>query len=247
MNMPAVKQGEALAVAGHNNPPTPFDEIREEIDGLYLEAKNWLDGSGVNTEADANGVSKLLDMLRQAEKKADKMRVDEKKPHDDAGKAVQAKFKPLLDCASRAIDVCKGALTPYLRKQEEARQEAAKIAREEAEAAERAAQAAFAASGPSDLEMREEAERLAEAAKGAAAAANRIEKERAQAKGGARAVSLRTTYRAEITDQQAFARWAWINCRADLDEFLETLAKRFAKSGVNAPPGITIHEDQGAV
>lgn len=237
----------AVAEAGHNNPPTPFDEIREEIDGLYLEAKNWLDGGGVSSETEATGVSKLLDMLRQAEKKADKLRVEEKKPHDDAAKAVQARFKPLLDNASRAIDVCKGALTPWLRKQEQERLERARIAKEEADAAELAAQKAFAASSVADLEMREQAELLAETAAAALKTANRLEKERPQAKGGARAVSLRSTYRAEITDQQAFARWAWVNCRQDLDEFFEGLAKRFAKAGVATPPGLTIHEDKEAV
>lgn len=235
----------AVAEVGHNNPPTPFDDIREEIDGLYTEAKNWLDGGGVNSETDATNVSKLLDLLRQAEKKADKLRVDEKKPHDDAGKAVQAKFKPLLDSASRAIDVCKGALTPWLRKQEEARQEAARIAREEAEAAECAAQAAFAASGPSDLEMREEAERLAAEAKSANLAANRLEKDKAQAKGGARAVSLRTTYHAEIVGQTDFARFVWQRYPNEID--WQAIADRLVRAGVRDMPGVNVKSVQEAV
>src|SRR3546814_6319433 len=45
----------------------------------------------------ADAVGKLLDMIRQAKKAADEQRVIEKKPYDDAAKAVQTKYKPLID------------------------------------------------------------------------------------------------------------------------------------------------------
>ena len=43
----------ALATIGHNSEPMPFRQSREEIEGLFAEASNWLDGSGVTTDADA--------------------------------------------------------------------------------------------------------------------------------------------------------------------------------------------------
>jgi len=71
-------------------------------------------------------------------KLADENRKEEKRPHDDAAKVVQSKWKPILDRAALAIDVCKKALTPYLaekeRKQalvaEAARRELARLARD---------------------------------------------------------------------------------------------------------------------
>lgn len=234
------------AVIG-DNAPTPFDLLSEQIENLRVEAGNWLDGAGVTTEADAENVSKLLDLTRKAQKEADSARVTEKKPHDDAAKAVQAKWKPLIDRCDIITDTAKKALTPYLRRVEAAKQEAARIAREEAEAAERAAQAAFAQSGPTDIEMREEAERLAKAAKSAEALASKMEKDKAHATGGDRAIGLRTSYRAEVTDMTEFARWAWVNLRDDIEAaLLEIARKKFSRAAVTPPPGITIHEERNA-
>ena len=79
-----------LAAIGHNNPPepTPFDLSKAEIESLYMEAKNWLDGEGVTTEAQAEAVSKLIDLLRKAEKAAEK--VEEAKVEEPAAEASEA-------------------------------------------------------------------------------------------------------------------------------------------------------------
>src|SRR3546814_17507768 len=53
-------------------------------------------------------------MIRQAKKAADEQRVIEKKPHDDAAKAVQTKYKPLIDKCELAASVAKKALVPWL-------------------------------------------------------------------------------------------------------------------------------------
>ena len=74
-----------------------------------------------------------------------------------------------------------------------------------------------------------------------------MEKSKAHATGGSRAIGLRTSYRAEVTDMTAFARWAWVNLRAEIEEaMIEIARKRFSRSGVSAPPGITIHEERTA-
>src|SRR5690606_21984819 len=103
-----------------------------------------------------------------------------------------------------------------------------------------------ARSGVGDLEAREEAERLAEAAESAAREASRAAKSKAQAKGGARAVSLRTSYRASITDMQAFARYVWLNHRDEHETFLAALAQRLVNSKQREIPGVEIHEERTA-
>lgn len=235
--------GEALPPRNHNNPPSsPFEERAAAITDLYDEARNWLDEKGVQSQADADGVSKLLDMLRREAKAADEARKEEKRPHDEAAKAVQAKWKPVLDKAELAQRVCKDALTPFLRRQDEERRKAEEEARRQAEAAEIAAQQAFERSGVSDLEAREEAEKLAAAAKAAEAEARKAGKQKAHAKGGSRAVGLRTSYRAEITDLRAFAGFVWSNHQQELTEFLGGIASRLVRNGFRDIPGVTVHE-----
>jgi len=231
---------------GHNNPPSPFDEAEAEIGGLYDEAKHWLDGSGVATDADADGVGKLLDMLRKAEKRADDLRKEEKRPHDDAARAVQTKWKPILDRVTLAIDACKKALAPYLAKKEAAQRIEAEARRREAEEAETAAREAFATTRPDDLEGREQAERQAELAKDLTKQAARVAKAKPQAKGGVRAIGLRTYYRAEVSDPNAFAKYVWANHRDDLNAFLAELAQRLVDGKQRDIPGVTVHEDKRA-
>jgi hypothetical protein len=237
---------QTAAPIGHNNPPTPFDESAEEIGSLYEEAKHWLDGVGVQSDADAEGIAKLLDLLRKAEKRADALRKEEKRPHDDAAKAVQDKWKPVLDRASLAADVCKKALTPYLAKKDAEQRAEAEARRREAEEAERAARAAFAATPVTDLAGREQAEMAHELAKDLGKQAARAAKVTATAKGGARAVSLRTRHRAEVTDPGAFAKYVWQHHRAALVEFLATLAQRLVDGKTRDIPGVTIHEEKSA-
>ena len=224
---------------------TPFDIARDEINDLYDEARNFLDGT-IETQEQADAIGRLLEMIRKAHKTAEAGRKDEKRPHDEAGFAVQEKWKPIITKANLAADTCKQSLTPFLQAQARAQAEKERIAREEAEAAERAAQDAFARSGVGDLEAREEAERLAKAAESASRDASRAAKVKAQAKGGARAVSLRSSYRASITDMQAFARYVWLNHRNEHETFLAALAQRLVNSKQREIPGVEIHEERTA-
>ena len=246
----------AAPAMGHNGGPalTPFEVSRDEIDALCAEARHWLDAGGVKSQGDADGVSKLLDLLRKAIKRADERRVAEAKPHDDAKAEIQARYGALIQDnksgkgrAVLAVEVCKAALTPWLERQEAEKRAAAEAARREADEQARQAALALQLSKPSDIEEREHAEDLAQDARKAEAAAGRAENDRAAARGGSRAVTLRTTYRAEVTDETAFARWAWANCRADLSAALAAIASRQVAAGIRAIPGVAIHEERKAV
>lgn len=235
------------AVIGANNPPSPFDEVSAAVEDLREEAGHWLDGGAVSSQDEADAIAKLLDAIRRAEKRADAARIEEKRPHDEAAKAVQAKYKPLLDRCGMIAAACKKALTPWLEMVEAEKRAAAEAARRGAEAKAEEARAALRAAADADLAAREEAEALVREAKAAATAATRAEGDTAKAAGGARAVSLRTVLRSEVTDMRAFAAWAWTHRRGDVDEMFTDLAARLVREGVRAIPGIDIIEERRAV
>lgn len=239
----------APAPMGHNQPPpmTPFEEVETEIFGLFDEAKHWLDGQGVASEEDATGVAKLLDMIRKAEKRADEARKVEAKPFDDGKAEVQERYKPLLTRCKLAADAAKKALAPWLERAEAEKRAIAEAARREADEKARTAQEALRASAATDLDAREHAEALLRDARAAEKAASKAEHDKAGAKGGARAVTLRTTYRAEVTDANAFARFVWAEHRDDLTAFLATLANRLVGSGLRSLPGVVVHEERTAI
>lgn len=237
---------------GDNNPPSPFDEIKQQIEDLHLEAKNWLDGTGVQTEDDAEGVSRLLDELRKAMKAADELRKEEVKPHDEAKKAVQERYAPLIaDTKSQrgiavlAIDACKKALAPYLTRKEEERRAEAEKARKEAEEKANAAREAMQASSATDIEQREAAETMLQDAKRAEAAAKRVESSKTHATGGGRAVGLRTSYAPELVDGTAAARHYWQNNRAEMEAALMDMARKDVRAGKREIPGFKINEIKG--
>lgn len=234
---------------GDNNPPAddPFPAFHVHIGDLFDEAKNFLDGEGIKSDAEAEAVSKLLDLIRSAGKDADRARIAEKKPHDEAAKAVQAKWNPLLDRAALAVDTCKHVLAPWLRKKEDEQRAAAEAARAQALAASEAAQAAMRGADATDLTAREQAEALVKAAKQAEATAAHAEKARPQATGGARATTLRTTYRPElISARQALAHYATTNPEA-IKACLQALAETDVREGKRSLPGFVIHEDRSVV
>ncbi len=236
------------AGVGHNNPPVdPFDAFDTHLGDLFLEARNFLDGAGVNSEPEAEAVSKLLDMIRTAAKDADKARAAEKKPYDDAGKVIQAKWKPLLDRAELAVDTCKRALGPWLRKQQEAAQAAAEAARLEADAKAAEAAEAMRATDVTDLAGREQAEALVEAAKLAERDAARAEKVRPQATGGARATTLRSYWRAELTDASAALRHYVATDPDAIKACLLGLAETDVRAGKRSIPGVAAIEEQRVV
>lgn len=241
---------------GHNNPPveiepTPFEMSEVEIGDLYAEAKNWLDGEPVTTQAQADGLSKLIDDLRSAANLADNRRVAEKKPLDEAAAEIQARYNPLIEenkkanrygKAYLAINMAKQALAPYLQKLEDEKQAAAKKAREEADAKMKAAQDALRASQVADLEKREAAEALIREAEKAETAATKAENSKAHATGGTRAIGLRSVWRAEMTDARAAAAHYWVTRREDVDAFFQGLADADVRAGKREIPGFMIAE-----
>ena len=239
---PRVRQGD-------NNPPKddPFEAFTAHIGDLFAEASNFLDGAAIRSDGEADQVSRLLEMIRTAARDADKARAAEKKPHDDAGKAVQAKWKPLLDRAELAVTTCKRALAPWLQAKEAAASAAAEVARAEAEAKARKAAEAMRATTLADLAGREEAEALVKDAKAAEAAASRAEKARPQASGDTRAVTLRTSYRPELANASEALKHYVAREPEAIKACLLQLAQADVRRGVRTIPGFNVLAEQSVV
>jgi len=233
---------------------TPFDLIEESANDLLTEARNWADGVPVETQAQADDVSRLIDELRKVAKAADDARKDEVKPFDEAKAKVQAKYAPLFaDPKTKtpgrvftAIDALKAALTPYLRKLDEAKREAERTAREEAEAKMREAQEAARAAAASDLAAREDAEAKIAEAKAAEAAVAAAARDKAHASGGERAMGLRTRHVGTITDLNAAAAFYWRQDAAPFRDLVQRLVDADVRAGRrgDAIPGVAIVEER---
>lgn len=233
------------AIIGANNPPAdPFDAFAAHIEDLFAEASNFLDGTGVENEGQASAVAVLMDQLRKAAKDADKARAEEKRPHDDAAKAVQAKWKPLLDKADLATTTAKKALAPWLQKLEDEKRAAAEAAR--AEADRKAAEAAEAVRQAQSLDLaaQAQAEALLKDAKRSEAAANKAANDKAHAHGGARAAHLRSYWTAVLTDPRT-ALGHYVATRPDdIKTFLLKLATEDVAAGKRTVPGFSITEER---
>lgn len=230
---------------GHNNPPAdPFEAFNAHIGDLFEEAKHHLDGEGVTTPGQADAVAALMDQLRTAAKDADKARAEEKKPHDDAAKAVQAKWKPILERADLATKTCKDALAPWLRKLEDEKRAAAEAAQREAQAKAAEAAEAMRQAQATDLEARERAEAMLADAKRAEATATKAANDKAHAKGGARAAHLRSYWTPVLTDPSAALRHYVTTNPEAVKAFLLDLAVKDVASGKRQVPGFEITEER---
>ncbi|MFK4871623.1 hypothetical protein [Novosphingobium sp. ZW T3_23] len=223
-----------MTTAGHNNPPAE-EAFGLHIDELFSLLSDTLAGGPVETDEQEAAIDALSKDFLKAKQDADKARAAEKKPHDDAAKAVQTKWKPIVDKASRGQGACNDALTPYRVAKQRAKEEAARKAREEAEERQRKAQEALRQS--EDLEQRFEAEQDLEAAKKLNAVANKIDRG---------ATGLRTLWTAEITNRDDALRHYLRQQPEAFIALIRELADRDARGARPQVPGVTYHEQKKA-
>jgi hypothetical protein len=248
---------EAMAGLGHNGgpEPTPFEAIKLHIESLYMEAKNWADGTPIETQEQADKVSFLLDELRKAEAVAEDERDKEKRPLDEKVKEIQGRYNPLTadtktmkGLSTKAKAACKSALAPFLKRLDDERAERLRLANEAA--ATKAAEAAQALrdARPDDLAAQEAAEAVVTDAKAAGRAAAKIGNTTAGAFGGSRAVTLRTYYEPEITDLTLALRHFYGENPEAFRPVAQKLAEDAVRSGKRSGiPGVTVREDRRPV
>ncbi len=251
---------EVAAGLGHNMPPeatqpepSPFDAVRIHIEGLIEEAKPYLTGAEITTDAQATEIKRLKDEIKLAEKAADDARKLENVPYDDGKAEIQAKYAPLIADTKKvkgktvlAIETLNAVLTPYLRKKErEAEEEAARKRKEADDLAVAAAAAVRESAG--DLEAREEAEELVTAASIANADANRAATAKVHVKGGGRAEGLRSHWVATLTDRKAALLHYIQDWPPEIIAALQILADTDVRAGKRQIPGFEVFDDRRAV
>ena len=240
------------AALGGNMPPepvepTPYETVKRQIEDLYQQAADYLDGEPIATQGQADDVSKLKNMIREVMDVADAHRKAEKAPHDIAIAEIQERYNALIGETKKitgkavlAVKACNDALAPWLRKQAAEQEAAAKAAREEADRQREAAQAAIRAADTVNLAEREAAEQLVRDAAEAERAANAAAKAKPKAGNYGRAAHLRTYHDAVLTDRRLFARWCWEHDTTAMDEYLARRAQELVNAGQRSIPGVDV-------
>ncbi|MEP0147104.1 hypothetical protein [Pseudophaeobacter sp.] len=244
--------------SGHNNPPHFDAEKVANLDqaavGFLDTAGTWIEGGEIKSDDQAELLNDFIVGIKKRVATTEEARKADKKPHDDAGKAVQAAYKPITTKLEAAKTKVTPLLTAWLEKKEAAKQveiqrqqEEARKAQQEADRKAAAAASRNDISGEIDADAaKDKADQLAKEAERAAKTKTNV----GSATGGGRSATLRTTLRAEISNSRAaFMRYAEA---PELLECLRTLAEREARAKGFDPdkdtiPGVTIHKDRKAV
>ena len=234
-----------MSEIGHNNPPAAV-AYSAQIQELESEIEGYLTGADITQQAQADDLGALLGKMDDARKAAEVALKAERKPHQDAVKALGDEYKPALDKAARCLDVGKAALGKWRRHLEaEAAKRAAEL-RAEQQRLEDQARAALQASG-TDLEARAEAEELAEQAKTHAIAAKVVAKQPVgTAKLGGRSLRFVKRYQAGVDHakiDEAIA-WAW---ERDFGRIWASLRPTIEAMAVDAAKAVDAGEGQHVV
>ncbi|NZD50517.1 hypothetical protein [Rhizobium leguminosarum] len=230
----------AIATVGHNQ--SPFDAIKREIEDLFDTAKSFADGEPIDSPELAAVITELHDRIHECGKRAEDLRVAEKKPIDDQIAAIQSKFYPLIGNTKAGKgkvvlgkEACQELLTPWrTRVAAEKAAEAAAIALAAAEATRIATAAIHASSG--NLAAREEAEELLADAKKLEKTAKRADKAATVGTG------LRTVWDVTLVDEEAAMDWLWARAKAEVLAVAQKNAEEQVRAGVRSVPGFSVVE-----
>lgn len=229
---------------GHNNPPEPIDTLAEKL-ALF---KAGAEAFGQITDDNAQEARDHVGYGVKLAKEIDGQRDTEKRPHLEAGRAVDAAYKPLLETTEAVQKALKAKLQAFVVARENEARRVAEEARRKAEEAERAAREAeaqeaadpfLAAFGPVvDVQAAVIDVKVAEAQ---VLASSRV----SSAAGGFAATSLRTKRSAKVTDWAALAaHYLGTNEVRDMLERLANADIRHAKGNAITIPGVEIVEDR---
>lgn len=223
-----------------NNPPSAAELFADEIASL----KARIEAFGPITDANAGEARDLIGLAKKLAKDIDAKRDEEKRPHLEAGRQIDATFKPLVDAANAAPAPLSKALLDHISEQKRKAAEAERIAREKAEA-----EAARARQLADDDLMADDAAEAAEAAETEARLVSAEAKMAGTVKGseGFRAAGVRVSYRAKVTDWNALVA-SMVN-HPDVMAAAEKAANAAirAAKGVITIPGVTVETVESLV
>lgn len=237
-----------IAGIGHNMPDDPFDAIMLELKGEQEAAKDFL-AKPIDTEQRAQTAANWSKRVAGISKRADELFTVEKRPHLDAGKAVDDKWRGVREDAKALTQSIKRSLDAYLKAQHDKEMERQRVAREQETAArlkaeEAAKKAQNVQSNPDDpeaLQAQREAEKAAEELKQAQREAEA--KSIAVGRTGSK-VTLKTEKSALIEDFDKLLNA--LKDREEIKTLVQSLANRAAKANVQLA-GMKIVETQKAV
>ncbi len=219
-----------------HNQPDEFEILKDEIEIHSTNALAWLEETTIDSQAKADKAAHYADKLRGLYKKAEAQRKNEKQPHLDAGKEVDTKYSELKSCADNAGQKLKSELTKFLaaeeRKHKEEQRKLEEQARKEAEE-EREKLEKEAAKSQQNIQVPTVEELVKPIAPVKVNAGGGL---------GNKKVSLRTNYKAEITDYpKALQHFA---DHTEVKELILKLANRIVrteKENANIP-GVSVKE-----
>lgn len=224
--------------AQHNNPPAHI-VLDDQAETLIELAEGM---TAITNPRQAEEVGKLADDAGKARRDAESARKAAKQPHLDAGKAVDADFKPLIDKFDRVKRVTSALLTPWINEQRRIEQEAAAKARAERDAADAEARRIAAEADQSDIMDMERVARAEADAKDAEMAAKKARGQKTTV-AGARMVNKSET---TVDDMTALLRHIFATDKDALRPIAEKWAKDAARAGADDIPGVTVRRWQEA-
>lgn len=234
----------AIATIGHNR--SPFDAIKQEIEDLFDEAKNFCDGEAIDSPELAAAITELHDKIHAAGQRADDLRIEEKRPLDEQVAAIQTRYHSLIGNTKAGKgkvvlgkDACQSLLTPWrVKVAAAARAEADRIAAEAAEATRLATEAIRASAG--NLAERADAEEEL-------VAAQRLTKTAARSwKAATTGTGLRSVWTAMLEDEASALDWAYGRDPDRFKALVQSMADEVVRGGVRSVPGFRVWEDKRA-
>lgn len=222
---------------GHNQGP---QWIGDEINDYAEHSLAWLKSTKIESKVAADEAANRRAKLLELAKSADKERDEKKRPHLEAGRKIDAEYKPLVETATGAANALRDALTVFMRAEEarqraeqEAKRKAAEDeARKQREAAEAARKAAEAKNLPPPPEPEDVPLPIFD------------EPVKVQAGGQrGRKTGLRTVTRYVVTDYAAAL--AHVKDHPDVRAAVEKVASAQAKAGA-VVPGVETQTEQVA-
>lgn len=208
-----------------NNPPTDEAEILQgQIDAAAAGAEQYAEIADDETAAKAQSLrSRLLELSGNA----DRMREDKKRPHLEAGKAIDAKYMPLVKLAKAAADAIRTALGQHETRKARAAEQARRL---EEEARVKAAREAAPLDGLEELI-------------GPTAPVPAPLPEPAPAIRGAygRAAAVKVVKIAKVTDQDA--AYLALKSQPELAALIQKLAQKMVDAGYSLA-GVEITEER---
>ena len=212
---------------GHNQPPSPLEEILSTYDDVFDVVKALATGEPIKTDAGLDNAEEFLGLLKDAKKEVVAAKETEYRPiktaYDTAHNAIKELYTPVTTDIDEQIKCLLAIINPYKQKLLEAQQEATRIANEAAAKAKADALEVAAEQRSGSIDDARKTSELADEAIEAEKFAKKVAKPTIK--------GMRTKRVYVIADPKALINWIATNDKPSLMEFMEAYVSKHAKSG----------------